>query len=335
MNDIRIEYPQFPEEVEVAKKRRARYFLESDFSKLPKKYLPHPEQAEISALADGLKWKHGKLYNSATKSFVVANPGVASKPRYMPIGGNTFMRMRFQMQQKIVQKLLEVFKEKLQVHVGGNIPENVWGPAFEIDRPVRISMEVHTFPGRMNWDLSNLWPYTKCFEDALQDSGCLLGDDIKWVAFSGGVDFFPISREEDRKMVFIIREETNSTKLTHLMYWSRSPAVSLDEPYYPLEWQTTLPFESFDLDVVRTGDVGDVIVDMYGGDADNARVTMNVGKSDIVKDTIVQTTFQKVVHQCFQLNMVPFIEKALWIKWESHFREFFLKRGIPVYVDGR
>lgn len=332
MNPIRIEYPLFPEEVKIAEKRRPLYFEPGD--NLPKKYCtPQAPVGRYIYRREG-KGKSKRLYDWETKQYVVKNSVVASRPRFMSIAGNKIMRMHPQIQDRIVSTLMSFFIEKLGRYVRTDIVDgekvDVYEPLLIIPRfPIRLNIELHTFPRAGNWDLSNLWIYNKCFEDAMQIAGVLPNDHIGYITLPGAPDFFPISREADRKMVFIISPETHAAKLTHLFYWSRHVG-RLPKPYYPSQWTVAMPFAAYSLYVTTTGSPGDLVVSV-GDDIHLGEFRINVGKTArLVK---VEEALKKLARQCIQLNRVPRVPRAVWDTLEPYFRAVFLDQGIPVYVN--
>jgi hypothetical protein len=75
-------------------------------------------------------------------------------------------------------------------------------------------MELHNITGEGNWDLDNLWIYTKCIQDLLVEEGIMPDDNIQFVSKPAAPEFFPISNEEDRKLVFKIYKDERNIKIT-------------------------------------------------------------------------------------------------------------------------
>src|SRR5258706_5525930 len=114
MEPIIIEYPHFPEEIQISEQRRAKYFIRGkDMDKYPQKYFHSIRHDGVPV--DGYSWKQHKgkflLWNERNKSFVVKNSLSAGKPRYVSIAGNDIMRMYEHTRNKIVSTLKEYFTE--------------------------------------------------------------------------------------------------------------------------------------------------------------------------------------------------------------------------------
>lgn len=328
MQPIQIDYPNFPDEVQISAKRLPRYFEKGQ--EIPKKYMYGYK------LGPGYSWK-GRggeqkmcLWDIEKKAFVVKNPQVASRPRFVPIAGNVVMRMHTKVQQKVIQTLKALFLAALGKHErtdlvdGVSIP--VYSPLVSIPSfPVRIRMEVHTFPRFGKWDVDNLWIYTKCFQDALVTAGVLPGDDIHYVTASGQVEFFPVPSEAQRKLRFVIEEETDLKKTGHLLYTSRVATGKLMAPFISPMMSKLHPF--FHLETTKAGSPGDVTVFQ---DDHYTTVQINVGKtSKLVNETMA---LGRVVHQCFQMDKVPMVRTDLYGLLEPLFKSLFLDAGIPVHI---
>jgi hypothetical protein len=54
-------------------------------------------------------------------------------------------------------------------------------------------------------DVSNLWLWTKWFEDALQESKIIPDDNPDYVQESGRTRYHFVDNEEDRKLVFTLK----------------------------------------------------------------------------------------------------------------------------------
>lgn len=327
MQTLRLEYPLFPEEIQIAEKQRVKYFEKGD--RLPKKYCsPAAPLGRYIYRKD--KSGHKRLFDWETKEFVVANPHVASRPRFAPIAGNKIMRMHEGVWQKIVNVLIDFFITRLGEYTHSEMVDGEqmkrYRPLVSIRKfPVKISTELHTFPRFGNWDLSNLWIYNKAFEDAMQRAGVIPNDNIGYISAAAAPEFFPVTREQDRKIVFVIVPEDDRGKLNHLFY--ARMIGPLNEPYYTQGWAVAMPFESFELQIVKTGNPGDLILDT---NAESPVFQINVGKTE--KLVNVEKALRHVSHQCIQLNRVPMVSMEIWNKLEPHFRAIFLDNGIPVYT---
>lgn len=75
------------------------------------------------------------------------------------------------------------------------------------DFPVRVTMTLYRPPMNGDWDLDNLWIYIKCFLDVLVTQRIIPDDSIRYISCSPGINYVPIEKEEDRKMVFKIHKD--------------------------------------------------------------------------------------------------------------------------------
>lgn len=313
---IIFEFPDFPEEVQVAAVRRAKYFERGVI--LPKKYVASAVDL-VEKLAPGYEWKMKSgshhLYNTTTEEFVIKNSLSVGKPRFFPIAGNRIMRMHEHKWAKIVAVLKEYFLEGLQDRLDVRITE--W--------PVKISFHLHTLPRSMNWDLDNLWIYAKCFQDALKESMIIPDDNVRRIVLPGAPEFIPVTKESDRKIVFKIHPDNDTGRKNHLMYYSLNfPTGAF---WRKSEWTTAMPFQGFELTFTRTGKPGDLIVDIHDG---SPRIAINIGKTE--KEVGVSKALERVRHQCFQSNMVPFLTDELYMRFRTQMTDVFTAKGIPIML---
>lgn len=329
MDPIRIEYYDYPEEVQVSEKRRATYFLASEAASLPKKYrTPQAPRGRYIYRREG-KGTPKRLFDWLTKEYVVKNPNVAARPRFIPIAGNQIMRMHTKVQQKVIFALNDFFMGKLgkleKVEIIEKKEVKTYSPLFLVPFfPVRILMEIHCPPRFGNWDLSNLWIYNKCFEDAAQEAGVFPNDHIGYITLPGAPEYFPVVKEADRKVVFTLIPETNSAKLNHLFYARHRLTTPANY------WDYALPhlFEPFRLVITRMGAPGDLVIDTSG---EMPTFQINVGKTE--KLVGAAKAMSKVLHQAIQFNRIPLIDKGVRTVLDEHFRKIFFGSGVPVYVD--
>lgn len=83
-------------------------------------------------------------------------------------------------------------------------------PIESEDFPVKITMCLYRPPLNGDWDLDNLWIYIKCFLDALVSQRIIPDDSIRYISCSPGIEYVPVAREEERKMVFKIHKDSRS-----------------------------------------------------------------------------------------------------------------------------
>lgn len=187
---------------------------------------------------------------------------------------------------------------------------------LDIKYPVEISMDIHTFPRMLDWDVDNLWIYIKCFQDLLVDLKLIPGDDIRYIKSSGQINFTPIQVEEQRKLIFRIAE---LPKTTHVMY-------NLEPKVFTFH-KTLMHIQDFRLTRTVDGNSGDVIANI------DARIFhLNVGKRK-VSERAVAKTLNKVFHYCIQYDIHGVSVSA---PFHMHFNKYLihelLSRGINVHV---
>lgn len=326
MEPIIIDFPQFPEEIKLSEERRAKLFKKGD--DLPKKYLA---LNELSKLANGYSWRKKNtgfcLYDDRQKQFVPKNSRAVGTPRYVSIAGNDIMRMFEHTRNKIVNTLKDYFLSKIGMSHGvGEDGRNLYGPVYQIPVfPVNISLEVHTFPHYMNWDLDNLWIYNKCFQDAMKECGMIPDDNIQYITAAAAPKFVPVSQEEDRLMRFTITEEEDVRIKYHILYWSKGKEFTA-----PLEAGYTTLFGCLPVDTdYHIGKPGDIMVETLESLPPQYRLKANIG---LKKNVQVLKALERIRHQCYQLNCIPTFSKEDYERMQIGIENIFMKKGIPVKV---
>jgi len=181
-NQLIITIPQYIKHAKLADKRRAKYYLKG--KKLPNKY-------------KNFKYNKKGILIDSLGNPIVANPRSVGTPRFKKINGQDFYKgvdSPFT-RSKIVSQIKAFFKE----HVKGIPPVTYL--------PVQIDLELHDVVGTKTWDLDNLWIYNKCMQDVLVDEGVLPEDNIMYVTKAAAPEFFPVESEEQRKLVFVIKQD--------------------------------------------------------------------------------------------------------------------------------
>lgn len=284
--------PQYITEVKVSDSRRAKYFKLGD--KLPSKY---ENNARFT-------WKNEKLLDELTKTFVIKNPIAVGKPRYQSIAGNEiYARMHERVRMLIVKAI--------KANYLPNMPKQL-----NLSYPIEISMDIHTQPKMLNWDVDNLWIYIKCFQDLLVDLKLIPGDDIRYIKSSGQINFTPVQSEEQRRLIFNI---TELPKTTHVMY-------NLEPKVFTFH-KTLMHTQDFRLTRTTDGNSGDITADI------DARIFhLNVGKRK-VSEKAVAKTLNKVYHYCINYNIHGVSVSA---PFHMHFMKYLidelLTKGINVHV---
>ncbi len=192
---LEIVIPEYITHIPISEKRRAIYYNTSGKRKPPKKFLK-----DKMYMID----KAGYLRYRPTGDKVIANKKVVGKPKLQKINGQDFYSgfgSHFT-RMKIVVGIKNSFKpfinklEKLTVF------------------PVQFELELYTIIGEANWDLDNLWIYTKCFQDLLVEMGIMPDDNIQYVSKPASPEFFPVKDEKDRKLIFKIYKDNRDLQIT-------------------------------------------------------------------------------------------------------------------------
>ena len=87
------------------------------------------------------------------------------------------------------------------------------GAVLDDDLPVKLSIEIHTIKGEGNWDLDNLWIYTKVIQDVVAECRLIPNDNINFVTNTGELQFVEVDDIEKRKMIIKIeKDKQNESK---------------------------------------------------------------------------------------------------------------------------
>jgi hypothetical protein len=286
---ITIRIPNYVTEVKVSNTRRAKYFKPGDT--IPLKYQN-----------DSYVWKAERLFDTVTKAPVIKNPIAMGKPRYQTIAGNEiYARMHERLRMLIVSAIKDNYRE--------HMPKEL-----DLNYPVAISMQVHTFPKYLNWDVDNLWIYIKCFQDLLVELKLIPDDDIRYIRTSGEINFTPVQDEEQRQLIFTIEELPIPT---HVMYHLKPKEFN----FYDLK------MTGFKLTRTKDGTTGDVVADI-----DNQIFYLNVGKIKI-SENAVEKTLIKVFHYCIHYDIKAVsVSAAFHLHHKEQLGKQLLNRGILVRV---
>jgi len=161
------------------------------------------------------------LTDLVTGERVVANPKAAGTPNVVTINGQSLYNGA--VSKHLRARILGEIKESYMPYVN----------AMDVieEYPIVIEMEIHDtiFESTSLWDVDNRsWPYIKAFQDCLTGNKNKLGvkqckqiipdDNILYVTTPPSPKFIPVDKEEDRKIVFIIKKETDVRILKHKSY---------------------------------------------------------------------------------------------------------------------
>lgn len=244
MKKILIEIPKYIREIEVSKKRREIYWswtpngIVAKNKKLSDKYVKDtravidnygkvlPEHLKDDYALVNVKGSIVQGYSlnpefhlsegykvlladKKTYQPIVANPNVAGKPNILQIKGQ------------------DMYNGKVREHAKGTIMkaiQNSFRPYVKLIPPItfyplKITMELYDTvkniydrskdPLGGRWDVDNrAYPYLKAFPDVLYQEGIIKDDDRLHITCPPATEFCPIDNTEDRKLVFIIEQDT-------------------------------------------------------------------------------------------------------------------------------
>lgn len=205
-----IEVPRFITQIELSKKRKAKYY---------NKYANKGVNKEIPKKYSGNNFyfdKSGWLLDKRTNKRVIANPRSAGTPKTEKLSGNNLISGygSHHVRSKIIRELKNFYRPYVQKHIKKH------GPIT--DFPIRIEWEVHTVVNdNPNWDASNLFFYYKYFEDCLFEKTeidnkglknplyknkellqMIPDDNVKYITHPGSAKIIPVDDWNNRKFIF-------------------------------------------------------------------------------------------------------------------------------------
>lgn len=214
----KVEIPDYIRKIKVSNARVKKYYEQGKKGPASKKYQDKTKYDYVPyVVATGRKY----LTELATGERVVANPKAAGTPNVVTINGQALYN--------------GAVSKHLRARILGEIKESYMPYVNQMDiveeYPIIIEMEIHDtiFESTSLWDVDNRsWPYIKAFQDCLTGNKNKLGvkqckqiipdDNILYVTSPPSPKFIPVDREEDRKIVFIIKKETDVRILKHVTY---------------------------------------------------------------------------------------------------------------------
>jgi hypothetical protein len=189
---IRI-YP-LPTHVEVSKRRHAKYWKTKD--KLTKEMELKLKSNKIYPHRDG-------YYRGFDNKKIIKNTKSVNTPNLVAINGqliynNQFSGVERSLYIQLIKKVLKPFIIKIT-------------PITEF--PIKFTCTVFREFGRGDWDLDNLWIYTKVIQDLMVDEKIIPEDNVKYISQSMGFKYVPIPPDSTPAMVVEIYKEVDPTIL--------------------------------------------------------------------------------------------------------------------------
>lgn len=211
-----VEIPDYIRKIKVSNARNKKYYEKGKKEPVSVKY-------KDRTLYDYVPFAGSKSYliEKKTGERVIANPKAAGTPNVVTINGQSLYNGA--VSKHLRSKILSDIKESYTPYINQmDVIEKY---------PIVIKMEIHDviYESTSLWDVDNRsWPYIKAFQDCLTGNKDKLGnkkckqiipdDNILYVTTPPSPKFIPVSDPKDRKLVFIIEEETDIRILNNVEY---------------------------------------------------------------------------------------------------------------------
>ena len=199
MKEWTVEISDYTDKVPLSLKRRAKYIQKG------KHPLSKRNQSKLDA---GLyKWNADNVLVDETGDRLLANPRSAGTPKYWTINGQRLYdgTLHYTARSKVTRWAHEYFSKFIKKLPKIKILKNHY---------IHVCLDLHRPIGEANWDLDNLWPWTKWFMDTLVEYKKIPDDSINYVRSVGQVNYV---ESEERKLIFkikLIKYENNGVTTT-------------------------------------------------------------------------------------------------------------------------
>lgn len=205
--ELHIEIPLYIRTVQLSKRRLKKYYEKNKTKKkIPLKY----QTKEYSWLK--IKGKE-LLVHTSTKEPVISNPLSYGTPKIISINGQAIYNGS--VNEHTRNKIVSSIKKSISFYLNNIEPIDLK------DYPISLKAEIHdTIRERHQlWDVDNRgWIYVKAFQDLLKSSGVIIEDCNLFINDSGGCKFIPVSSSEERKLIFILKSETDERVIKNVEY---------------------------------------------------------------------------------------------------------------------
>lgn len=318
---IEVTIPQFIQEYKLSNKIMRRFYKEGSKIPLPLTYSKNPTR---------FIYKKGKLFDVEKKEFITRNKNTVGKPRMKAISANNiWSKMDEHERMKMVEQVKASFKPYFEAKA----------EAFKhLKYPIIVEWDIYTPPRYGDWDLTNIWVYSKVMEDLIKTDdpaelaylteknpnripglGLIPDDCIFYITKAASPQFIPVQFEQERCMVFRFIEDKRPEIINHLMY-NLQPKLALhfvegEEHHTGINFLFT-----------KEGSTGNYIFN-----TDEWTITANVGKKKVISGE-VSAALNRLYWDCINLNQGIIIPEEQFKDFESYIVKFLLERGIPVYV---
>lgn len=215
-----ITIPNYIRTIRLSEARQKKYYELGKVAPKAKKY-------QDSSLYEYRTWPGFKnrkfLVDITTGERVLANPKAAGTPRELTINGQKIYNG--EVGKHVRNKVLSDIKKSFEPYIAQLKPITKF--------PIRIECEIHDVirdeGSNSLWDMDNrAYPYIKAFQDCLtgnkdksgnyRSKRVLADDNILYITQPPVPLFVPINPGEERKLIFIIKEEEDIRILLHRGY---------------------------------------------------------------------------------------------------------------------
>lgn len=189
-------FQQYPEQIQLSKSQRPKYWEHKDKDRLPKKVADRLFKGEIS-------WQNYKgvlrLYDDAEKAFVIKNIKVAGTPRVKMINSQTIWQGGNEWERKAIAEMLHGY---FAPGIVRQLPEEIFTPSPDIF----IHFEYifyYPFEARKEREyqdyINHAYIRSKVFEDTLVELKIISNDGPRYVR-GGYARYVNVATEADRRM---------------------------------------------------------------------------------------------------------------------------------------
>jgi Holliday junction resolvase RusA-like endonuclease len=191
-----IEIKQYLKKVKLSNRRKTKYYELGKTLPKAKKYQDRSKY--VYQKVSGFGYRQF-LVEALTGLRVIANPKAAGTPKYAQINGQKIYNGEISKHSR--NKIMIELAKVISPYVKTLVPVKQY--------PILINLQVHdtvrepSVTGAL-WDLDNrMGPYLKCFQDCLTKES-IIKDDNSVCLCKLVIEYFPVSTEAERKLVFIL-----------------------------------------------------------------------------------------------------------------------------------
>ena len=312
MNEQIVKIPQYITQVKLSDRRRAIYYYRN--SRIPAKYQTDRYIFKPKKYIGGSK---DVLYNALDKIFVVKNATSVGTPRFITIGGNIlYAGLNEYTRAKIVNEIKNDFTRFVQQLE----PVTVF--------PIQIDAQIHRPPDAGNWDIDNLWIYIKTFQDLLVDHNIIPDDSVKYITKAPSFEYYPVSEESERMIIFIIRPDVRAI-INHILFATKpSPIIEIKGQY-----KSDVPVIYLSVGEQKAGHLEFVKTSLH------YRASIGIGRKKLLYNDLAATLI-KVKQRAIQYNTTVVINKDMATEYpnynedvvRSQIQKYLSNQGIPVII---